>query len=392
MSSVISTRLCMAIQMMGCYMAVHMQNVKLVEASGPPPSASPHVAVPGVETQQARRLVPPPHPPLGPPPSSAPPPSPPSYPPPGALPSAAAYPRRPSKMPSLSSIGAGALCSGAATTSSGGSNGVYAPRPPADTPIRSSGGALEHMSSATRQHQRHSSNSAAVFSLTAENGSHAGSYSGRKHGPEHSASLADSSGSTHCSSEHEDLSVRENEDVRLPSSVKRSAVPMVVSSSKTVPGAAVHAHANGPLLPVLLGSPAAAHASSVNAQQPASQHGWPHAHHPSPLLPQRTQVGWRDSGSLACSYESFPHNPGAEVCKFFVSTGFCRFGSACFKHHPDEYRVPLNQQGYPMRWDEPECTFYMQTAACKFGPACKFHHPNLEAVYAGCDLPGERDT
>jgi serine/threonine-protein kinase/endoribonuclease IRE1 len=116
--------------------------------------------------------------------------------------------------------------------------------------------------------------------------------------------------------------------------------------------------------------------------------------HPRPLplattnaVPARTQVGWRDSGSQEYTVESFPQNPGSDVCAFFVQTGFCRFGASCFKHHPDKYRVRWNVKGYPMRPGEPECSFYMQTSVCKYGAACKFHHPNLEALFAGSDLP-----
>ena len=134
--------------------------------------------------------------------------------------------------------------------------------------------------------------------------------------------------------------------------------------------------------------PASIGSEPVCVTQTAGAHPPPR---PPPAPPQappvnRTQVGWRDSGSAEHSFVSFPQNADSELCKFFAQTGFCRFGASCFKHHPDSFRVPRNQNGYPMRMGEPECSFYMQTAACKFGPACKFHHPNLEPVYAGGDL------
>ena len=107
---------------------------------------------------------------------------------------------------------------------------------------------------------------------------------------------------------------------------------------------------------------------------------------PPPPPAAQIQVGWQRSPSTAHTLESFPQNPGQEVCAFFVSTGTCKYGARCFKHHPDEYCVPLNARGLPMRDGEQECPFYMQTATCKYGKACKFHHPNLDPMYAGAEL------
>ncbi len=76
--------------------------------------------------------------------------------------------------------------------------------------------------------------------------------------------------------------------------------------------------------------------------------------------------------------------PAAQVCKFYVETGHCRFGSNCHFDHPVEHTVPLTVDwGLPWRPTQPPCDFYMRTAACKFGPSCKFHHPPLRALYAG---------
>lgn len=118
----------------------------------------------------------------------------------------------------------------------------------------------------------------------------------------------------------------------------------------------------------------------MHAQFDTRQPGNPPANPPPP--PQMMHVGWKDSGSLACQPQSFPRNPGAHLCDFYVRTGNCKFGDACFKDHPPQYQVLLNLAGFPMRPGTQLCQFYMQKGMCEFGPACKFHHPNLEPVYA----------
>lgn len=119
---------------------------------------------------------------------------------------------------------------------------------------------------------------------------------------------------------------------------------------------------------------------------PADMSRTPVGLHDPPGLAAPLQVGWQKTGSPEHTIRSFPQNPGNEPCQFFVQTGTCRFGENCFKHHPEEYSVPLNQRGFPMREGKLECPFYMQTGSCKFGEACKYHHPNLAPVFAGSDL------
>ena len=121
---------------------------------------------------------------------------------------------------------------------------------------------------------------------------------------------------------------------------------------------------------------------------PCASPGQPHAPwppsnppRPPPPPPHAMPVGYKDSGSRACTLQSFPQNPGAQLCEFYVRTGNCKFGDACFKDHPPLYQVPLNMMGLPMRRGALPCVYYMQTGTCEFGPACKFHHPNLEPVY-----------
>lgn len=123
----------------------------------------------------------------------------------------------------------------------------------------------------------------------------------------------------------------------------------------------------------------------------AAQNGQVQPHPPSQPPPQpppspggsgQFHVGWTDSGSDAGSFSSFPKNPGAQLCDYFVRTGHCKYGSACFKDHPEHYSVKLNLVGLPLRRGMQPCPYFMQHASCEYGPACKFHHPNLEPAYS----------
>lgn len=52
-----------------------------------------------------------------------------------------------------------------------------------------------------------------------------------------------------------------------------------------------------------------------------------------------------------------------------------QYGEMCKFDHPPEFAVKLNQQGLPLRPEEPVCTFYAKKGDCKFGASCKFNHP-----------------
>ncbi|KAF6176688.1 hypothetical protein GIB67_034550 [Kingdonia uniflora] len=75
---------------------------------------------------------------------------------------------------------------------------------------------------------------------------------------------------------------------------------------------------------------------------------------------------------------TFPERPGQVECKFYMRTGYCKFGSACKYHHPSEApntQFFLNPMGLPLRPGAPPCTFYQYNGACSYGLTCKFDHP-----------------
>lgn len=86
--------------------------------------------------------------------------------------------------------------------------------------------------------------------------------------------------------------------------------------------------------------------------------------------------GCNPGGDL--TYRQFPQNPGAELCRWYVRTGHCKYGDACVFHHPRQFSVPLTSMGLPLRPNQPICTFYLKTGKCKFGSECRHNHPLLK--------------
>ncbi|RWR76554.1 zinc finger CCCH domain-containing protein 32 [Cinnamomum micranthum f. kanehirae] len=76
----------------------------------------------------------------------------------------------------------------------------------------------------------------------------------------------------------------------------------------------------------------------------------------------------------------FPERTGQPECRFYLRTGYCKYGSLCRYHHPPERSMPitncsLSLMGLPLRPGAPVCPFYAQHGGCKFGLTCKFDHP-----------------
>uniref|UniRef100_A0A7N0T249 C3H1-type domain-containing protein n=1 Tax=Kalanchoe fedtschenkoi TaxID=63787 RepID=A0A7N0T249_KALFE len=83
-------------------------------------------------------------------------------------------------------------------------------------------------------------------------------------------------------------------------------------------------------------------------------------------------------GALRLGGGEYPQRVGQPVCKYYMMTGTCKFGSSCKYHHPRHGggpHVSLNYLGYPLRPGEKECSYYVKTGQCKYGVTCKFHHP-----------------
>lgn len=79
---------------------------------------------------------------------------------------------------------------------------------------------------------------------------------------------------------------------------------------------------------------------------------------------------------------NLPERPDQPECKFFMSTGSCKYGSNCKFHHPKE-RVAhtLGPHGLPCRPGEDVCGHFCSYGVCKYGSTCKFDHPVYVASY-----------
>ncbi|KAJ4826271.1 hypothetical protein Tsubulata_018667 [Turnera subulata] len=70
-------------------------------------------------------------------------------------------------------------------------------------------------------------------------------------------------------------------------------------------------------------------------------------------------------------------------CKYYLTSGGCKYGEACNYAHIKEKTeiepVELNFLGLPLRPQQKECPFYMRTGSCGYGSDCLFHHPNPTA-------------
>ncbi|XP_044487228.1 zinc finger CCCH domain-containing protein 58-like isoform X2 [Mangifera indica] len=98
-------------------------------------------------------------------------------------------------------------------------------------------------------------------------------------------------------------------------------------------------------------------------------------------------------GAARAGAGEYPERAGQPLCKYYMRTGTCKFGSSCKYDHPRQgagsvTHVTLNYYGYPLRPGEKECSYYLKTGQCKFGPTCKFHHPQP----AGIQVPAPQVT
>ncbi|XP_010542997.1 PREDICTED: zinc finger CCCH domain-containing protein 3-like [Tarenaya hassleriana] len=77
--------------------------------------------------------------------------------------------------------------------------------------------------------------------------------------------------------------------------------------------------------------------------------------------------------------QSLPERHDQPECRFFMSSGTCRYGDDCKYNHPKE-RISqsppnlLNPVVLPSRPGQPACANFMAYGSCKFGPNCKFDH------------------
>lgn len=89
-----------------------------------------------------------------------------------------------------------------------------------------------------------------------------------------------------------------------------------------------------------------------------------------------SQVTGGPSDLVMQAYYNLPERPDQPECRFFMSTGSCKYGSNCKFHHPKE-RIAYNlgPHGLPFRPGKDHCSYFNSYGFCKFGPTCKYDHP-----------------
>ncbi|KAF7815037.1 zinc finger CCCH domain-containing protein 3 isoform X1 [Senna tora] len=83
--------------------------------------------------------------------------------------------------------------------------------------------------------------------------------------------------------------------------------------------------------------------------------------------------------NLSSMNPTLPERPDQPECRYFMSTGTCKYGSDCKYHHPKERvaQSTINPLGLPVRPGQAICSYYRTYGICKYGPTCKFDHPVL---------------
>lgn len=86
------------------------------------------------------------------------------------------------------------------------------------------------------------------------------------------------------------------------------------------------------------------------------------------------------------SVSQLPERPEQPECRYFMSTGNCKYGSDCKYHHPREKIAQvaassLGPLGLPLRPGHAVCSYYSLYGLCKYGPTCRFDHPLLGYSY-----------
>ncbi|VVA90030.1 unnamed protein product [Arabis nemorensis] len=90
-----------------------------------------------------------------------------------------------------------------------------------------------------------------------------------------------------------------------------------------------------------------------------------------------------------------PEKSEQPECRFFMSTGTCKYGDDCKYNHPGVRVSPpppnlLNPFVLPARPGQPACGNFKSYGFCKFGPNCKFDHPMLP--YPSLTMPPSLQT
>ncbi|XVF16285.1 hypothetical protein REPUB_Repub10bG0018000 [Reevesia pubescens] len=88
--------------------------------------------------------------------------------------------------------------------------------------------------------------------------------------------------------------------------------------------------------------------------------------------------------------DGFLEQTGQIECKYYLTSGGCKYGKACRYSHSKEMSrylekselppAELNFLGLPIRMVEKECPYYMRTGSCAYGSNCRFNHPDPTAA------------
>ncbi|WOH03186.1 hypothetical protein DCAR_0522580 [Daucus carota subsp. sativus] len=83
-----------------------------------------------------------------------------------------------------------------------------------------------------------------------------------------------------------------------------------------------------------------------------------------------------------------PERQDQPVCRHFMNTGVCKYGSDCKYNHPREKisqlaASSLGPLGLPLRPGQAVCSYYTTYGICKYGPTCKYDHPLVGYSYEG---------
>ncbi|GMH11011.1 hypothetical protein Nepgr_012852 [Nepenthes gracilis] len=75
-----------------------------------------------------------------------------------------------------------------------------------------------------------------------------------------------------------------------------------------------------------------------------------------------------------------PERPDQPECRYFMSTGRCKYGTDCKYHHPKQRIAQLamnslGPHGLPLRPGSAACSYFGMYGICNYGPTCKFDHP-----------------
>ncbi|GMH12027.1 hypothetical protein Nepgr_013868 [Nepenthes gracilis] len=89
---------------------------------------------------------------------------------------------------------------------------------------------------------------------------------------------------------------------------------------------------------------------------------------------------FKQVNATASSIAHLPERPDQPECRYFMSTGSCKYGSDCKYHHPKDRisQLALNTlgpHGLPLRPGETICSYFNLYGICEYGPTCKFDHP-----------------